>query len=61
MGIFPYCLMVGHAGSPTCIVHVDMTDPIQGQGQRASKVPKIAKNRTFLGLSPMPFWCAAQN
>jgi len=53
--------MVGHAGSPTCIVHVDMTDPIQGQGQRASKVPKIAKNRTFLGLSPMPFWCAAQN
>ena len=31
--------MVGHAGS---VVHVGVTDPIQGQGHGASKVPKIA-------------------
>jgi len=34
--------MVGHAGSVVHVVHVDVTDPIQGQGHGASKVPKIA-------------------
>jgi len=42
--------MVVHARSPTRIVHVDMTDPIQGQGQGygASKFLKIVENCTFL-------------
>jgi len=31
----------------------------QGQGHGASEVQKIAKNCTFLGLSPLPFTVAA--
>jgi len=35
--------MVGHAGSSTGILHVDMTlTRYQGQGYRVSKIPKIA-------------------
>ena len=55
-----YSHMVGHAGSPTRIVHVDDLDPIQGQGHRASKLP-ISQNCTFLRLSPPSFWHGAQN
>jgi len=53
--------MVGHAGSPTGVLHVDMTRiQVQGQGYGASQVPKIAENCTFLDLYPPRFQHGAQ-
>jgi len=66
--------MVGHAGSPTCIVHVapglrsctihvDMTlTKVNVTGLlNFRKLSKIAENCTFLGHYPAPFWHGAQN
>jgi len=58
-----YSHIVGHAGSTTGIVHADVTDPIQGQGQGygAFELPPIAHNCTFLGLYSPPLSGRAQN
>jgi len=50
--------MVGHAGSTTRIVHVDVT---LAESKVKVKFRKLRKICTFLGLSVLPFWRAAQN
>ena len=68
---WPYCVtvwgyshMVGCTGSPTRIVHVDMTlirSKVKVRVTWLLKFRQIAENCTFLGLSPPPFWRGAQN
>jgi len=43
-----------------CVCWCDL-DPIQGQGHGPFDLPTIAHNCTFLGLSPPPLLCEAQN
>jgi len=51
--------MVGHAGSPMCIVHAYLT-AYYPRSRSRSRGFWNSENCTFLHLSPLPFWRGAQ-
>jgi len=55
--------MVGHTGSATSTVYVDLTLTRSKVKVKhgAFELPTIIHNCTFLGLSPLPLLCGAQN
>jgi len=65
VAIFPYCFMieshVGHAASPTGIVHAGVMLTWSKVKVKVKVTDSISANCAFLRLSPLPFWPVAQN